>query len=816
MIEALKPTGLLQDAHYALRAVRKDPGLLFFAVAIIGIGVGATTAAFSVLSPLLIKPLPFDDPDRLVWVANELGPDGDEGSLSAVTSRTQNLMDFRRLSNSFNGMTGYNAFFQEDGFNLSGDGEPERIAGVGVAQNLLQVLGVEPLLGRNFSKEEGEFGGPRAMILTHAFWRQRYAGDRDIVGTTVSLSGSATEVIGVLPSSFDFSSVFSPGTQVDFINIFPISAETDRWGNTLSMIARLKPEQTVQSAQAELDNIVANLKEADPNRWGLGATVTEMGKQISGPFRPALLLLMCSAIAVMLIVCVNLSNILLCKGLNRRKEMFLRGALGAPRGRLLRQMLIESMVLTTLGGILGTGLAIALTAAIAKSSAITIPLLRSVKVDASALAFTLITATIAGLLIGMLPALQASWAAGSSALRGAGRTISDSKNSRRLREVFVITEVAMACALLVIGGLLLQSFSKVLEVDIGFEPENAMAWQISTDRDFDTLAEQTLFYQQLADSVETVAGVTAVGMTDALPLGMNRQWSVSLPGTQFADGDDYRDVFPHIVDHRYLASMKIPLIAGRQLSRTDTTDTELVVLLNQSAASNLFPNQDPLGRIIKTNGRDFRVIGVAGDVRHVALESSSGMEMYLPFTQVGDFSKLDLVVRSQLSEEALAGGVATALRSVDPTIATNDVRTLESIVNLSVSPRRFTLLLLTAFAGIALLLAALGIYGVLSYSVIERRHEISIRMALGESAAMIGRRVVGRTLLLTTIGLVLGAAVSLLTTRFASSLLFGVEATNSALFVTITVVLFAVALIASWLPALRASRTDAMRALGSS
>lgn len=808
MINAM--TEMTHDAFYALRAVRKDLGLVIFATLIIGLGIGASTAIFSIMSPMMLRPLPFDEPQNLVWIANT----GSSG-MSAVTSRTSNLRDFRASSESFDGLTGYYAFFQNRSYNLWGEGEPERLAGVDVAQNFLEVLGVEPLIGRNFVEEEGVWGGRSAVILSHALWTRRFGADPAIVSSSISLNNVPYEVVGVLPPSFDFASIFAPQTRVDFLTTFPISDETDRRGNTLSMIGRLKPGITVESAQAELDRIIEGLQEADPDRWGLGAVVTDLQAKIAGPFRSGLLLLAAAAAAVMLIVCVNLSNLLLSKGPKRGQEMAVRSALGAPRGRLLRQLLLESLLLALGGAAVGVPLAVVVTRIAARSHSISIPMLGSVSVDGRALLFSLLSAVVAGLVVGIVPALQISKGGEAAAFQGAGRGIGGSRRSTRLRESLVVAEVALACILLVFGGLLLKSFQRVLDVELGFQPAGSVAWQVRASRDFETLEEANAYYEQLVANVQSVPGVEAVGLTDALPLGRNRGWSLSVPGIQYEDGVERLIAFPHVIDHRYISTMQIPLVAGRHFTPHDTRETANVVILNETAAKAVMLGEEVLGREVLVSGEKAEVVGIVADVRHRSLEQEAGREMYLPFTQSGDFGTLDMVVRSRLPTASLVESVAAAMRAADPALPTGEYQTLEAVVERSVSPRRFTLLLLTAFAGTALILAALGIYGVLSYSVAERLPEIGVRMALGESGTSILKRVVGKTLALAAIGVALGALGSSFASKTLAAMLFGVPPTDPLIFFAMAMILLLVAMVAGFVPALRAARTDPVVALQS-
>ncbi len=794
---------LAQDARYAARAVRKDLGLFVFAICIVGIGIGACTAIFSVLSPLLLKALPFEEPERLVWIAN----DG-EGGMSAVTSRASNLRDFRELSRSFDGLTGYNAFFEQGGYNLGAGDQPQRLIGVGVAGDFLDVLGVQPAVGRGFNAEESRFGGPNAVVLSHGFWQRQFAGDSAIVGQAIPLNEEPFQVVGVLPPTFDFASIFAPHTRVDFLRVFPISDETDRWGNTLTMVGRLAPGVSVTQAQGDLERVIKGLQEADPERWGLGAVVEGMQEKIAGPFRSALWLLAIAAGAVMLIVCVNLSNLLLAKSSRRRNEMAVRSALGASRFRLVRQMLIESSILSGGGALLGLVISLIVVRFVSGLQGLSIPMLSDVVLDGRALLFSVALACCVGLIVGILPALQISAGREASVFRGARRGMSASRHSTRFREILVVGEVAMACILLVLGGLLLRSFQNVLEVDLGFSPNEVVAWQINTSRDFEQHPDAVAHLRQIARTVEAIPGVSSVGLSDAIPLGRNRTWPLGAPGYTYEDDRSAFSTFPHMVDTGYLRTLDIPLVAGRHFAQEDEGDRPLVTILNETAAQKVFHGEDPLGRKVMISGNETEVVGIVKDIRHRSLEVGSGPQMYLPMAQVPAFNTLDLVVRSSVSAPALAQSVSEAIRSVDPSVPTLEYKTLASVVESSVSPRKLTLQLLMAFAATALVLAALGIYGVLSYSVAERVPEISIRMALGETGMEVLRRVVGKTLLLATIGLSLGAVGALFVSRGVQSMLYGVQAADPWTFIGMAVLLLLVAGLAGLIPALRASRTN--------
>ena len=801
---------LRDDVRYAIRRIRREPGFAVFAVLIMALGVAAVTSVFSVMSPLMLRPLPFAEQERLVWVAGSAS-----GGMSSVTSRTSNLRDYRTYNRSFEAMTGFNAFFDYGSFNLVGDGPPERLIGVGVAQNFLEVLGVRPMLGRNFTNEESVWQGRRAAILTHGFWTRRYGADPKMVGRSITLNGQPTEIVGVLPRWFDFASTFAPSSHVDFLQPFPISDETDRWGNTLSMIGRLKPGVTLASAQADLDRVNAQLKQADPSRWGLRAVVSGLRDHIAGGFRAPLILLAVAAGLVLAVACGNLSNLLLVRAQQRAKEMSVRSALGATRGRLVVQLLTESLILATCGGLLGIALAFWITRWVAGTTAVSIPMLRTVSVDASALGFTLVATVLTGLVVGIAPALQLSQGREWAALNEASRGSSEGRRSGMVREVLVVGEVALAFLLLVGGGLLLRSFVGLLDVNLGFRPDGAVMWQLDAGRDFATPDAQLAYYENLLARVREVPGVDVVGATDTPPLGRNRGWGIRAKGVVYERGQT-PGVFPRVVDTDYLRAMRIPLLAGRQFTRDDRRATGLVVILNQTAARTLFPNADPIGQVVLLGGTDeWRVVGVVADVRHQALEQDSGLEVYIPYAQLPDFGTLAMVVQSRLPAASLARGVKAALVAADPMLPVGDYQSLQAVVDRSVSPRRFILLILGGFAGTALLLAALGIYAVLSYSVSQRIREIGIRMALGESAVSVRRRVVARTLLLAGIGVVIGAAVSLGASRLLRSLLYGIGPTDAMSFAGTALLLVVVSAVAGFLPALRASRTDPIVALRS-
>src|SRR5262245_45691026 len=523
---------LWQDLRYGGRMLLKNPVFTLIAALTLALGIGANTAIFSVVNALLFRPLPFKESGRLVWIANT----GTTGGLSSVTLRVANFNDWRAQNKSFEDLAAYFAFFDYGSYNLIGVGEPERLIGVGVSQNFFALLGVPPLLGRGFNEEESRWNGSPAVILSHAYWVRRFAADPAVIGRSLTLNDKSTTVVGVMPATFDFASAFSPGSRVDILTPFPLTQETDRWGNTLAVIGRLKPGVTIAQAQSEFDLLNRQIKQANPDRWGLGARMTGLPAQIRGRFRRAFLVLFGAVGCVLLIACANLSNLLLARAATRRKEMAVRLALGASRARLARQMLTESLLLACCGAALGLPLAFGATRALAASKAFSIPLLQSVTIDGAALAFTLIVAFATGLFFGIAPALQMSGADVREDLNDSGRGSSEGRRRAWMRQALVVSEVALACVLLVGAGLLIRSFKRLMEVDLGFRPEQAAAWRIETGGRFQNNAQRVSLFNELIRSVETIPGVESVGLTDTLPLGRNRSWGVGAKGETYADG----------------------------------------------------------------------------------------------------------------------------------------------------------------------------------------------------------------------------------------------------------------------------------------
>jgi predicted permease len=798
---------LWQDLRYTMRTLRRDAGFATIAILILGVGIGSNTAIFSVLNTLLIRSLPFRDPGRLVWIANNLRGEG----LSGSTSRVSNFIDLKKSNKSFEDMGSYFAFFGDGDDTLTAHGEPQRLGAVGISQNFFQVLGVQPKLGRLFDDEESKWHGRPAVLLSENLWERRFNSDPGIVGQSITLNDKPVTVIGVMPREFDFASIFSPSSRIDLYEPFPLTAETNRWGNTLSIIGRLKPGVSIESAQAEFNVLVDGLHREHPengNDWG--ARMTGLQDQISGRLRQALIVLGVAVGVVMLIVCANLSNLLLARASGRRKEIAVRTALGAGRWRLIQQMLTESIVLSFCGAALGLALAYLATRAFAAMPNLSIPLMRYIAVDRTALLFTLVTAIVTGLVFGIVPALQQSRGDLNESLKDSGRGTSEGKGKGWIRSALVVSEVAMACVLLVGAGLLIRSFVRVLDVDMGFKAAQAATMRVDPGKDYDTLAKRNSYFGEVLRRTQSISGVEAVGLTDALPLGRNRTWCVPAKGQTYPPGQ-YPCEFIRIVSEGYIRAMGIPLRAGRDFEERDSTGPK-VAMVNESLARKFWPGQDPIGQQI-LNPDPITVVGVVADVRHLALEKEAGFELYFDMRQTGDYSSVDLVVRTKSDPAALASGVRAALVPINPSLPANEFRPLETLVNKAVSPRRFIVLLLGGFAAIALILASLGIYGVISYSVSQRTQEIGIRMALGASAGHVRLRVLRQAMTLALAGIVAGAVGAWVTSRLLGSLLYEVSANDPLTFGGMVALLTMVALAAAYFPARRASMVEPMTAL---
>jgi predicted permease len=792
---------LASDLKYGYRGMCRNAGSTLFVILIVGLGIGGASTVFSVVNALLLRPLPFRDPAQLVWISNA----------ENYSTQAEHYSDLREQNQSFSDLAGWAGVYNSGDQELTGTGEPERLTSVPVTENFFTLLGVQPAIGRSFTREEcqGKYSAPPAMLLSDSFWRRRFAADPKVVGQTLTLNNHPVIVAGVLPASFDFASVFAPGTPIDIFIPWPLTDQTKPAGNTMAVVGRLKPGVTVEGAQAEFTVLAKQLVSQHPERNPIRPRLVPLEQHVSGQVRPALLVLMCAVGVVMLIVCANLSHLQMARMGARQKEMAVRAALGAGRFRLLRQVLTESVALSCCGAALGLLLAVAGTRGLAHLHAFNLPLLESVRVDGSTLAFTLLAAVASGVLFGLAPALQVPAYKLREGLQDAGRE--SSGRHGWFRDALVVSQFALACVLLVGAALLMQSFVRVLDVNLGFQPVHAAALRIDPGVRISSLAQQDSFIDDVLHRARSIPGVTAAGISDVLPLDGDRGWQVSAKG-QVYDKDHHPEAFIRVVSDGYFEALGIALKSGRAFTESDRASSEPVVMVNETMARTLWPGQDAVGQMVTQDGGR-RVVGVVADVHHGGPESLGGSEMYLPMRQTGDYAAMKLVVRTALPPESLAAGIRTALRPIDPNLPVTEFQTLQGLVDKVVSPRRFLVILLSGFAGFALLLASLGIYALISYSVNQRTKEIGIRMALGASASLVRRGVLTSTLRLALAGVALGTVGSFAFSKWIESLLFGTTPTNPAVFSGVSLLLCVVALVAAYFPARRASRIEPLQAL---
>jgi predicted permease len=804
---------MLRDLRYAARSLRRDLGATVFSIAIAGLGIGASTTVFGLCQALLLRPLPFREPERLVWIAN-----GTSENLSAQTVQVSNFQSLVEQNRSFDGVAGFNAFYGPGDIRLGGSGDPERITGVPVTQSFFPLLGVSALYGRFFDDAESRFGGPRAAVLDHRFFVRRFGGDPRIVGQSIVLDGEPVTVIGVLPASFDFEGTFSPGRPADLFLAFPLALETDRRGNLLALIGRLENGVRIDAAQAEATAIAASVPRSRMDgqpRNRFTPTLSPLRDRVSGRFRTALLALAGAVGFLMLLVCANLSNLLLVRASARRREMAVRSALGARPSQLIRQALIESLVLGAGGAMLGLAIAVVVTASVSRLQGTVIPLLREVRVDGVVFAFTAVIAIVTSIVFGLLPALQTMAVDVRETLAEESRG-STGRRSGWLRRAVVVAELALACVLLTGAGLLTRSLSRVLDVEPGYATENVIALRVDQPQAKRTGAERRAYLDELVRTVSAVPGVAAVGLTDALPLGDNygwRRWSARA-AEQPNDSIQRPGPLVRMVDAGYFTTMGIPLRSGRAFSTSDVPGSEPVAIVNETLASALWPGRDPIGRMMVAGGTPRRVIGVVGSVRYFSLDRDVEREMYFPIGHSGGYTSVDLVVRASTSSTAgLIASVRAALRRADPDLPVANFRTMEDLVDRSVFARRFVVLLVAGFAMFGVMLSALGVYAVISYSVSQRAQEIGIRMALGATADGVRRGILAETGRLAVVGLALGLPLSWMAARAIRGLLYDVGSFDAVTFAATLVALVVVAACGGYLPARRATRVDPALAL---
>jgi len=801
---------MLKDIRYGLRSLIKHPTFTFVCIVTLALGIGANTAIFSVVNAVVLRPLPFADADRLamIWTTRE-----------ANQEQPLSFADYNDLKNQTKSFSAVGAASPLWNFVLTGPGEPEPVQGLFVSANLFELLRVAPARGRNFTADEDRVGGTPVAIISHALWERRYGGDQDIVGKPIAVSGINATIIGVMPPDFQFlepaAELWAPLSQ----NQFASSARNVR---LLSVVGRLNDRAEPAAANAELNTIAAQWTGQYPDsNAGVGLRTVPLHQQVTGKIRPALLLLLGAVGLVLLIACANIVNLMLVRSASRQKEIAVRAALGAGRRRLLRQLLTESITLSLLGGGAGILLGAWGVQALLALNPIRLPQYNQIRVDLFVLAFTLTASILTGILFGLAPAWQTLKVDLHSALKEGGRTSMADSGQRRLSSLLVIAETAMAMVLLIGAGLLLKSFAHLLDVRPGFVTENVLTMQVGLpNQSYQQPQKRVAFMQQLEANLAAAPEVASVGLVTRLPLMSalnNITTFLIIEGREVAPGDR-----PEIDFRRastgYFQTMGIPLLAGRLVTEQDITNSTGAVVINEALARRFWPGEDPIGKRISTatsSGQQTQwqtIVGVVGSVRHLGLDVEPRPEVYYHTNSSPPFGPV-VVLRTTGDPKRLISIARAKVRELDRDVPISNVNTMEQLVAQSVAQRRFGMFLVGIFAALALVLAVIGIYGVVSYSVAQRTNEIGVRMALGASATDVLKMVLKNGMTLALIGVAVGLAGAFAATRLMASLLFEVKPTDVATFAIVSVGLICVALLACYVPARRAMKVDPLVAL---
>jgi putative ABC transport system permease protein len=798
---------MFQDLRFGARMLRRHPGFTLIAALTLALGIGANTAIFSVVNAVVLRPLPFKDADRLVviWESN---PRNKENEVSAA-----NFIDWREQQSVFDQI----AALSYANVVMTGGDEPERLQAAVVTPSFFSALGTQPGLGRAFLPEEGVPGAARAVILSHGLWRRRFAADPSIVGKQVTLSGANLTVVGVSPP--DFQLQFPTNRQVDLWlpRVFSAQLSANREMHFLYVLGRLKPGVSINQAQSGMDAVAERLARQYPNtNTGAGVKLVPMQEQIVGKVRRALLILFGAVGFVLLIASANVANLTLSRAAARASEMAIRSALGASRLRVIRQSLTESMLLACLGGALGLLLAYWGIHLLVAAGLPTIPRLKEIGIDGQALGFTLLVSLLTGVIFGLAPALQVSQPDLSESIKEGSRATS-AGFQRRLRGLLVVSEVALALALLIGAGLLMRSFWRLLQVNPGFEPAHALAMNIALPgARYGQGHQQTAFFQQALQRIESLPGVVSAGIVSNLPLsGSNMTTGITRDDRSAPAPSDVPEVDYRIASSHYFRALGIPLRAGRQFDERDAQSGPSVVIINETAARRYWPGEDPVGKrltITENPPVSCEIVGVVGDVKHNRLDDEPRAEIYAPHSQA-PASFMHIVVRTVADPMSMVAAVRREIAAVDKDQPVHDIKTMEQLFAESISQPNFNMLLLSVFAAVALALAAIGVYGVISYAVTQRTHEIGVRIALGARRADVLKMVMRQGLVLALAGIAVGLIGAFALTRLMRTLLFEVSATDPVTFVSIPLLLAAVALAACWIPARRAMKVDPIRVL---
>ena len=806
---------LLQDLKYGLRMLAKSPGFTAVAVLTLALGIGANTAIFSVVDAVLLRPLPFRDPDRLVVVQQKWMGGG--GDLSAG-----DFIDVARLNHDLEGMAAY----RMGSFNMTSGERPERVQGAIATVNLFDVLGVRPILGRDFLPEDGGPAGNRVVLLSYGLWTRRFGENAAVPGQKVNLNGEPYTVVGVMPRGMEFpegAEVWAtPRYAVPEHPLRPnVDPATLRGAHYFSDVGRLRAGVSLDHARADVTAVMRQIAQEHPDsdlRETDGAWLVTLHDDQVGNVRPALLVLLAAVGMVLLIACANVANLILARGTARRKELAIRGALGAARARIVRQLLTESLLLAMFGGTLGVLVAFWGYASLAALVPAEIRSFVPVSLDARVLVFALGISLLAGVIFGLAPALESSGPELQEALKEGGRTSTLGSGRHRVQHLLVVSETALALVLLIAAGLLIKSFMRLSAVSLGFDPRNLLTLQLALpEARYPQPAQKSAFVQRALANLQALPGVSSACVVSRLPLnpGGSRR-GIQIEGRSYSPASPVEDLSPDysVVSSEYFRTLGIPLLAGRVFTLRDDARAPRVVMVNRAMARRFWSGGNPVGKRIKIGNADswMEIVGVTGDVHQRDMARPPAPMMYAPYAQ-DPWPFMDVAVRAAADPAALATTAERAIQDVDREEPVYHVRTMEQVAASSLLPRRFQMVLLGLFAALALSLAAVGIFGVISFSVSQRTHEIGIRMALGADPGAVLRLVVRQGMLLALVGVGVGLAAGFALTRFLATLLYGVQPTDAATFAGVTAVLIGVALLACYIPARRATKVDPMVAL---
>ncbi|HYL96014.1 MAG TPA: ABC transporter permease [Terriglobales bacterium] len=801
---------LLRDLRLAARMLRKNDGFAVISILTLALGIGANTAIFTVTSALLLRPFPYRDPQQLVSVDAR-----DEGKDFGGTLLRYELL--RDHSQSFQSV----AAWANDNFNVTGHGEPLQVPVARVTANFFSLLGVQPELGRPFTADEGLPEGKFVVMLSNSFWRSRFGGDRNIIGQTINLDTTPHTIIGVLPAGMQFPFVGEADLWTPrYFELTLMPAQRLRLGvGYLGLVARLRPGTMLARAQAELAVLNRQYRRQNPTAPDAGPEVVMAAEPLRdlvvAGVRSKVLILSAVVALVLLIACANVASLLLARALARKREIALRAALGASRGALVRQLLAESTLLALAGGALGIGLSWLAIRALLAWGAGQLPQGIPIAMDSRVLLFTLLVSLVTGILFGIFPALQLSRAEPSTPLREEGRSSTAGHARVHTTSLLVVGQVALSLLLLIGAGLLLRSFARLLRVEPGFDAHNLLTMNVSLPTvKYAKPEQQVAFFDEVLRRVSILPGVRNAAISAALPLGWKRITPVLPEGQANVPLGERPFIDIEAVSPQWFDTMRAPLLAGRQFTAADNAQAPKVLIVNQTFAHRFWPGQNPVGKrvIVGRWPEAAEVVGVSADVKNRGLAQDTQAQVYIPFAQL-PWGNMNLLVRTAVAPLSMAGAVRAQISGVDPDQPVNEIQTANELMKSSLAQPRFTMLLLVAFSATALALAIIGVYGVLAYSVAQRRHELGIRVALGAERADILRLVVRQGLLLAGAGVAVGLFAALLLTRLMSSLLYRIGARDLTTFVLAPVAFLGIALLASYLPALRATRTDPMEAL---